>query len=147
MPDQKALAESPVKAEDTFEETLVQAHDAFEDFISEKLRATPSRTSRQRSNLYVDLTTQKHFKTSSKFRWSSCRPNCNLLVSRQSSSAKYIRGQGHARLICPSICLLELAHGDFQIMGSGVMAEIFDLKLRSSSFPIRSRCCRCMVKD
>jgi hypothetical protein len=38
MPDQKALAESPVKAEDTFEETLVQAHDAFEDFISEKLK-------------------------------------------------------------------------------------------------------------
>ena len=38
MPDQKALAESPVKTEDTFEETLVQAHDAFEDFISEKLK-------------------------------------------------------------------------------------------------------------
>jgi hypothetical protein len=29
MPDQKALAESPVKAEDTVEETLVQAHDAL----------------------------------------------------------------------------------------------------------------------
>ena len=55
--------------------------------------------------------------------------------------------RGRARLICPSICLLELAHSDFQIMGSGVMAQIFDLKPRSSSFPIRSSCCRCTVKD
>jgi hypothetical protein len=128
--DQKPLADTHVKEEDTVEETLVQAHDAFEDFISEKLKSYAEQNIAAALEFVSWLNEAKTFQDVIQIQMEFMQMQLQSFGEQAKQfSDIYIQRQGRARLIFPYVFL------SWPMVSSGVMADIVPPQTTVVKFP------------